>query len=52
MGAVAGHPGGLESAARWSLQIQGSVGTSLRPDSLGGPEFRAYLGLHWIVNVL
>jgi len=33
------------------LQIQGSVGTSLRPDSLGGPEFRAYLGLHWIVNV-
>jgi hypothetical protein len=33
------------------LQIQGSVGTSLRPDALGGPEFRAFLGLRWIVNV-
>jgi hypothetical protein len=33
------------------LQIQGSVGTSLRPDSVGGPEFRSYLGLHWVVTV-
>jgi hypothetical protein len=51
VGAIAGHPVDLKSAARWSLQFQGSVGTSLRPDALGGPEFRAYLGLHWMANV-
>jgi hypothetical protein len=42
---------GFQYAVVRRFQIQGSVGTSLRPDALGGPEFRAFLGLHWIVNV-
>ncbi len=33
------------------IQVQGSVGTSLRRDSLGGPEIRCYVGLHGVSTI-
>jgi len=33
------------------VQVQAAVGKSLRPDDIGGPEVRCYLGLHGVFPV-
>lgn len=42
---------GFQVEVAQRIQVQGSVGTSLRRDGVGGPQIRCYLGLHGVFTI-